>query len=414
MKSLFNKKILVYFLCVFSLFVSLIIGENSTGGAKGDALKVQQYTDAFIDNNFYGFQYIINTAEVHFPFFYLLIANLIKFFGDIYVKIFYVLISSLIPFFFYKSLSKIYKNYINIDYLFYFSLIIFFSPNLRSSAAWITNDNLATLFFILSVYYFVLVNEEKNQQKKLFCVYFCFFYLILSSYIRPYYCVFYLYFLIFLLKKLDFINIFYIFIFKFILSLPAFIYVFYLLKFRNSTDINSSSTFFQVDYIYNYLVFSSLYLFYFISYMIVDYKEIYSLKLKNKKKLIFILIIFFILLFNFYSIPTVSAGGGIFYKLSKILYLNLFYLFSFLGTLFLILLNKNNLNNILLFFILIFCFPFGRIVQKYYDPLILIVFLILVHSEFLNSFFRNLNKTKIFFIYSYFLSFLIFVNFYYR
>lgn len=244
MKSLFNKKILVYFLCVFSLFVSLIIGENSTGGAKGDALKVQQYTDAFIDNNFYGFQYIINTAEVHFPFFYLLIANLIKFFGDIYVKIFYVLISSLIPFFFYKSLSKIYKNYINIDYLFYFSLIIFFSPNLRSSAAWITNDNLATLFFILSVYYFVLVNEEKNQQKKLFCVYFCFFYLILSSYIRPYYCVFYLYFLIFLLKKLDFINIFYIFIFKFILSLPAFIYVFYLLKFRNSTDINSSSTFF--------------------------------------------------------------------------------------------------------------------------------------------------------------------------
>ena len=109
MKSLFNKKILVYFLCVFSLFVSLIIGENSTGGAKGDALKVQQYTDAFIDNNFYGFQYIINTSEVHFPFFYLLIANLIKFFGDIYVKIFYVLISSLIPFFFISHYQRFIK-----------------------------------------------------------------------------------------------------------------------------------------------------------------------------------------------------------------------------------------------------------------------------------------------------------------
>jgi hypothetical protein len=409
-----KKKSLLYVFFIITIIISIFIGENSTGGAKGDALATQKYIDAFIESNLNGFQYIIATPEVHFPFFYFLIGNLIKLFGVIFVKVFYIGISSLIPLFFYKSISKVYQNQIDNNYLFYFSLILFLSPNLRSSAVWVTTDNLATLFFILSIYYFVLINNDKNKQAKLLYVYFCFIYLILASYIRPYYCLFYFYFSYFLLNRINFVNIIYILIFKIILSLPAVVYIFYLLKFRGSANLNETSTFFEVDYVYNYLVFSSLYLFYFFSFVFVNYKEFYILNLKNQKKIIFILIIFFILLAYFYSIPLVNTGGGIFYKLSKIVYIELFYIFSFLGSLLLFLLNKNNLNNILLIIIVIFCFPFYRIVQKYYDPLILIVFLILINSNFVNSFFRNLTKFKLSFIYTYFLFFLLFVNFYYK
>lgn len=279
-----QKKSLLYVFFIITIIISIFIGENSTGGAKGDALATQKYIDAFIESNLNGFQYIIATPEVHFPFFYFLIGNLIKLFGVIFVKVFYIGISSLIPLFFYKSISKVYQNQIDNNYLFYFSLILFLSPNLRSSAVWVTTDNLATLFFILSIYYFVLINNDKNKQAKLLYIYFCFFYLILASYIRPYYCLFYFYFSYFLLNRINFVNIIYILIFKIILSLPAVVYIFYLLKFRGSANLNETSTFFVVDYVYNYLVFSSLYLFYFFSFVFVNYKEFYILNLKNQKK----------------------------------------------------------------------------------------------------------------------------------
>ena len=54
----------------------------------------------------------------------------------------------------------------------------------------------------------------------------------------------------------------------------------------------------------------------------------------NKKKNIFFLALSFIFLLLFYDLPIVNLGGGIFYKISKFFYIQIFYLFSFMGDFF--------------------------------------------------------------------------------
>tara|TARA_B100000902_G_scaffold377771_1_gene410351 strand:+ start:523 stop:897 length:375 start_codon:yes stop_codon:yes gene_type:complete len=92
-------------------------------------------------------------------------------------------------------------------------------------------------------------------------------------------------------------------------------------------------------------------------------------------------VIFFSILIAFYSIPSINFGGGVFYKLSNLIHINLFYLFSFLGLFFLLSFNKINFENISIFFIVILSFPLIYVYQKYFDPLIYIVFLFLINSK---------------------------------
>ena len=121
----------------------------------------QRNIDIFLLDQKAGFNLFIDQEQAHFPFFYVIIANLNKLLGKFVIDIFYVLISSLIPIIFYKTLQK--KFTLAKDSLFLLSLIIFLSPNFRSSATWVTTDNLALLFFILSVYNFVIFDGIKGN-----------------------------------------------------------------------------------------------------------------------------------------------------------------------------------------------------------------------------------------------------------
>ena len=103
-------------------------------------------------------------ALIHSPVFYFLIGNFLKF-GDnlIIIKITFILISCTLPYIFYLVLKEKYQN--NLTYLFYFSLIIFFSPYFRSSAIWLLGDNLSLIFFVLSIYF---INKKKRKKPKFF------------------------------------------------------------------------------------------------------------------------------------------------------------------------------------------------------------------------------------------------------
>ena len=186
MKFLIKKK-LIFLVAFLSLFLSYNFGENSSGGAYLDFKSTQKFVDAFDSGFVYGLNWFLSFGQIHLPFFYLLKSLLKDFFSQLEIHIIYIFISSMVPLVFYKTLKK---KYINSDkyYLFLLSMIIFLSPYFRSSAVWLTNDNLALLFFLVSLYYF-LCFQTKNKNYLFYSI-LSFLFLILASYIRQNYSFF--------------------------------------------------------------------------------------------------------------------------------------------------------------------------------------------------------------------------------
>ena len=126
----------------------------------------------------------------------------------------------------------------------------------------------------------------------------------------------------------------------------------------------------------------------------------------------FILILFLLLLL-FYNIPSLNLGGGILYKISQLIDLKVFLLFSFFGFVFISIINDLNIRNNFLFTILIFSFPFGFVYQKYYDPLIIVLFLSLIKSSYINEILVN-KKYNSYIVFGYYFTFLVTSNIYYN
>lgn len=381
MRFLIQKEY-IFLAGLFSLFLSYFLGENSSGGAYLDFISTKEFIGAFDDGVLNGFKWFLSFGQIHLPFFYLLKSILKDFFSQLEIHIFYIFISSMVPLVFYKVLKK---KYINSDkyYLFLLSLIIFLSPYFRSSAIWVTNDNLGLLFFLISLYYF-LCFQTKNKKYLLYS-FLSFLFLILASYIRQNYAFFGIYYLYYFYKKLDLFNFIYLNLLNTLISSPILIYNYFIL-FKDRSEISFTIDTLSYDLIFTILVFSSLYFFYLIPiifnfFLRLNIKEI----LKDNRFVISIILIVFLILSVFYTIPILPFGGGVFYKLSQLININLFFIFSFFGLIFLFIFNKLNIDNFLLYFILIISFPLIFVYQKYYDPLIYIVFFVLINSSFLKN-----------------------------
>ena len=401
-----NKKILIYLIFFGSLIASIILGENSSGGAEYDNLITKKYIETFQLNLNEGIELFKKDNQGHLPFFYILIANLNNLFGEKFVNYLYLVISSLIPFVFYNVLKKNFSKK-NDNVLFLLSLIIFLSPYFRSSTVWITTDNLALLFFLLSINSFLSTRiDKKNYLKNSFL---CFFFLILASYIRQSYALFFILYFISIQSKLNFLENFYILIFNFLLSIPALIWIFIVFKFEGI----QSGYYWTSNIFINILVFTSLFFFYFFPFVLNKYSLRDFIKKMSERK--FLLMVFFSLALSiliFFNIPILSHGGGVFYKISKVTNLNFITVFSILGFLVLICFNDLVKKNYLIYLILIFSYPFIYVYQKYYDPLIFIVILSLVESKFIKDLIEN-NKINIYLVLMYFFLFLAGSNLYY-
>ena len=396
-----EKKILIFFTLFVSLVISFQLGENSSGGSKHDFFVTKIYIDTFKIDFLLGLEMFKAKGELHLPFFYIFIANLNKIFGDTLVKYFYLIISSTIPLILYSALKKKFSQ-ANIDHLFLLSLLVFLSPYFRSSAVWLTTDNLALLFFLLSINSFL--KFEKSKDNFLINAFFCFSFLILASYVRYYYSVFFVFYFMMMQSKLNLKQSFYVILFNLICSIPFLFYLKFILKDSNTSD---ALHFVGFDFIFNSLVFASLFFFYFIPFLINrhGFEKIIEI-LNQKKKHIVIFILIVVLLFQFYEIPNILFGGGIFYKISKLFNLNIFLIFSLFGFLFLYFFNDNIFRNNLIFLSLIFGFPITTLFQKYYDPLIFIMILTLIDSKFIKKLIEN-NKINLSFLVSYYFVFLI-------
>tara|TARA_Y100000768_G_scaffold387609_1_gene379479 strand:- start:3853 stop:5118 length:1266 start_codon:yes stop_codon:yes gene_type:complete len=412
------KSFLIYLLCSFSLILGLLLGENSSGGAKIDF----EYLFPYIQNFALDFKsglnsYAGDTASViHSPVFYILLSFFYKIIGNvIIIKFSYIIICCTLPLIFYLILKDKFK--LNKNILFIFSLVIFLSPYFRSSAIWLLGDNLSLIFFGLSIYYFNKIDELKKINLK--NSFLCLFFLILCCYIRYYYCLFALYYLFFFLRKIQKKHFFLIIIVSFILACPAIFYFYYIFfNFDFGTTVSNYS---QINFYNNSLIILSILLFYIFPFCLLQ-KNYFVEYLKENMKLILLIfiILFFLYLIGQFLLSDLiifpSRGGGVFMKITDYININKLFFLTLISFLSLTILDfffqEKRSQNYSLLLILIFSFPIFTIYQKYFDPLFFLLFFGLIKS---NKFKNIFLKEKIFHItiIGYFLSFYIFSLIYY-
>ena len=408
------SKTIIYILFILSLFVGLIFQENSAGGAIHDINHLLPYIDKFQEGFKTGMEYYLNNINIHSPFFFILISYLNNLFNNIfYTEILYILISSVLPILFYRIL-KIKFDY-NKNLLFLVSCLIFISPYFRSSAIWLLGDNLALIFFSISIIYYLKFSNDKNNRN----LYLCITTIIICCYIRYYYALFYFFYLFSVYREINNKFLFILLTYSFFISIPAFFYIYLIVN--NYNFIDTVYSYSKLNYFGNIFTILSIILFYIFPFITSDLKIIKKHYLKNKKEIIFLsfplIIIYFLdIIFNNNLIDFSPLGGGVFIKLLNLIELDLKISLLTISIISILILNfylrTKFIKNYTLMALFILSFPMYTLFQKYFDPLIYIfLFGLITFSE--KKCLLNINKSKLLSIYLYFLSFYFFSLFYY-
>ena len=253
--TILKNKLVIYFIFYLTFILSFFLGENSSGGSHYDSTLTQAYQEQIAEGIQNGISYFIENQMPHSPIFYIIKPSLENFLNKLSSDLIFLTLSFFVPVVFYSILKKQFRGS-NKNLLFAISLVLFFSPYLRSSAVWVTNDNLALLFFVLSLSKFLTYIKNNNNNLK--DVFLSFFYLIIATYIRQYYLIIAIIYAVFLFREISIKFIFYIIIFNFFLLIPGILYTYNYLQFNTGYIIS----FAKPDFIFTPLVFFTMYLFY--------------------------------------------------------------------------------------------------------------------------------------------------------
>ena len=402
-----NKTNFYYTLLFISIILAYFFSEDTLGGAKPDYLFHEKFIILFAEDfkntfNNYGQDDLFARNS---PIFYIFLSLIYKAGFDLdtirYVNIISI---PLLIYIFYSCLKIRYKNITNAS-LMLMSFVIFLSPTVRSLTVWPYPILYGFILFLFSVKFYLKFNQVKknkiNEALK------STLFLALASYITPNFSVFVIFFLCkFFLEFKNSKYFFYILVLNFLLAAPAIIYYFvndfYLIKYSvSSVDLNVKLNPFN-----KIVIISSLIFFYFIPFLnkrlIIKTIDV----LKDLKKEYFLIIFLLICLFLF-NFPSGKFGGGIFYHSSQYIFGNNFLLFIiFFLSIFLFKASKLiELNNLLLFFCLILYNLQVSIYHKYFDPLILFIFLFLMSKNEIKNQRSFLDITK-----NYYILYLIFLG----
>jgi len=394
--SLLNKYL--YFLLSLSLFLGFYFGEDSSGsgGHIADFNNTWQLVLNFQKSLFIDFSQWI----IVFPLHYIILSLIQNVAQDKYVLRFLFCITSLIiPYLFYICLKNKFEKE-NINKLYFFSLMIFLLPSFRSGAIWANSQITALIFFLISLIFFTNWIKIKNTNNLDFNIFFQILFMSLAVYTRQLYALVFLYFVYVYYKKLKLKEFFLASSIIFLFSLPGF---FMVINFSLTLSTSFSNNFYN-----SVLVNASIIFFYMLpiySFLFLNNKI--SLSFKNKKKVISLifLLIFALILIHYFNY-NFKMGGGFFLKLSIILFDNfyLFYLTSFAGLFFLMLISFEKIDNLLLVLLLLFTFSSSSIFQKYFEPMFLIMFFTIFETKIVYKFFSSFKN--IYFYYSYILIYL--------
>ena len=403
--NFFNKEIVILFFLYFTLLISFILGENSTGGAINDYVRQKGIVSAFSNDFFESLSNYENFSTRHSPILIIFLSIFERLeINDFIVRLIHLHLCLVLPIFFFKCIKIKFKTIKPIIFLIFISLI-FISPTFRTLSIWPDSRILGLTFFTIGIYYFLKFEDEK---KLIFAILNIFFTAI-SSYISPNFCIFSLFFFFKFASYYKYIssNLAIIFIFNLLLAIPAFYYVFILdidffLKSGGMGIENNEKIIFN-NLFNDILINFSIIFFYILPFLITKTIETEEyIKLDN---FVFTTIIFTICIF-FFDYNYLYGGGGIVLKASNFLFNNnfIFYLFSYLSILvFLPLLIKNKYN-ILLFLLIVLNNPQYTLYHKYFDPFLLITFFTIF--SFKISLKNLLLKNNFIYILVYFLIFL--------
>ena len=391
-------------LFLYSLFYSTILlgfyfNEDSLGGAKVDFLYHYNISQKFSENFFLTYNAYGSNADGmnarNSPVFWILFSYLNNFISSEFLRLINSSASLLISFLFYRCLIIKFKN-VDKFCLFYFSCILFLSPTIRSVSIWPSTLNWGLVFFLISLLNYLKFVNTSDNRKDLY-VYYTVFFIAISAYLHPSFAAFYIFYLFNFVKNYKFgIITFYILLFSLILAAPSLYYIVskdFLSSFQAAQGIQTSNI--QSLNLANKILIVSTMVFFFMIPVLnlkILINRIKKIKLKVLS-IIFICCLINIYLFNYPAFDS-GLGGGFFYKISNVLFGNnlIFYILSILSIISIYLLLEKNFNNYLLLFILIIYTPQLTIYNKYYDPLILIIFSILINFNFKDHFFKKYYK----------------------
>ena len=399
-----NFSIILLFFLYLSIIFGFVIGEDLNGGAAHDYNYAYKPIIERFSNNFHEtFLKYDQYGQRHSPILIIFLAFLFRIFEyDFIVRLIHLHLSLFLILFFFHSL-KIRFKFLNNNIGAIIASIIFISPTFRSLAIWPDSRLFGLLFFVLSLLYFLKFKESKKKN-----FYYCLLnilFLSLSSYISPNFSVFSIYFFYHYFQKFDYKRIFIIIFVNLCLAFPAFYYLFILKIFFLSSGktpgFDGAGTAFDFNFANKIILISTIIFFHLINFILE--KSIFN-KLKfflNQKKYLLLLILFqTILIYNFNYTPDFT-GGGIFFHMSYFFFKNnyLLYFFLFFSLLFIFSFILKSFNNFLLFVILIISNIQLSVYHKYYEPLILIIFLLLFETKVdFKKYFNS--KKNIFYLYS--------------
>ncbi len=393
-------------LIFIALYISLIVGfffdENLNLGAKPDwyfgDIPVLESLSVDLKKTLINYDVY---SHRHSPV-YLIFLSFLKNIGldfDL-IRFIHLNISILLIYFFYKCLLLKFDN-IEKNILLIFSFSILLSPTFRSLAIWPDTRIIGLLFFVISILEFLKYLKHK---KKIY-IWKNTIFLICSSYISPNFSLFIIFFGYHYIKESNFRDLFFLYLFCLLSSLPVFYYIIILdvnfFMVNTPGEIAGENISLSLNISDKILIISSIILFHLIPFLLNKdflYKTIESLK----KDLLIVGVIFTILLY-FFNYQISYTGGGIFFQISNLIFKNnaLFYFISFASLIIVYSFVKNNLNNFLIFFPLIFSNIQNTIYHKYYDPLIMILFFSIIIIPDSLKFFNK--KKNIFIIYIFYI-----------
>lgn len=387
----------LFFLFYLSLVLGFILNEDSAGGAYPDYDFHLNIRDFFLADTWAGFKNYLGTGSTHSPIFIVFLKYLLIF-DETFGRFIFLNLCIFIPLIFFKILKE--KVNVNIFFIFYLSNFFFLSPYFRSTSIWPGDENLAILFFLISIYFYVLFLKANIEKDKLIYIFFNVLFLAISSYFRPVYAIFTLfYFYEFVLKNIK-LNFFLLYtLISIILALPAFYYVFIL---KVTFFFDSVSNFNLINSIA--LTYSVL-IFYLIPFIFLAKNSLKIIKF-NYVNFCFT-ILFSILVFLFFNYQT-ETGGGILFMLQNLFFKGN-YVFTILFALSFYFCNQyleiNKIKNFILLSILLFFELDGHFYMETYDPLFLICFFLLFDIKIAHNFFNESVLRKINFLFLYLLLF---------
>ena len=223
----------------------------------------------------------------------------------------------------------------------------------------------------------------------------------LAVYTRQLYALIFLFLVFIFLKKLKFKTFLKTSLLILFFALPGFYLIF--------TWPKTLTLYFDLKLYNSVLVNVSIISLYLIPFYFIDFwfKKKFFLKENINFKAFLFSILTVLILSIYFDYNYKHIGGGAFVKLSLLLLDNLylFYLTSIVGIYLFFLICKNNLNNFILTSLIIFGFSATILTQKYFEPMMIILFFTLYKSESFENVLKN--KKKIIYSLLYFIIYLL-------